>query len=91
MDSGTIATNSANVRADGSSRVQIWNSYSTTVHNHADSDRDSCLADPHLAGPREENAHIEQTKGSLFRDAYKCILDNDKFQRWRYDKRRQVL
>lgn len=91
-----MATNSANVTAHNDSRVQIGNNYSTTVHNHGGSNHNSCLADlrlanPLLADPRDEKARIEQTKGGLYRDAYKWILENDEFHRWRHDERSRVL
>ena len=91
MNPTTIATNSATVMANSDARVQVGNNYSTTIHHHTDSDRDSCLANLCLADPREEKARIEQTKGGLFQDAYKWILNNDEFHQWRHDKRSWVL
>ena len=77
------------ISARDHARVQVGNSYSTVVHSYPDPNR--CLADLRLADPREEKARIEQTKGGLFRDSYKWILDNDQFCRWQKDSRSRVL
>jgi hypothetical protein len=61
----------------------------TTIYNYPDPNR--CLADLRLADPREEKARIEQTKGGLFRDSYKWILDNGQFRRWQEEKDSRVL
>ncbi|KAN0085478.1 WD40-repeat-containing domain protein [Elaphomyces granulatus] len=50
-----------------------------------------CLADLLLTDPRNEKIRIEWTKGGLLSDSFRWILDNSEFQRWREDKRSQLL
>ncbi|CAG7558862.1 unnamed protein product [Fusarium equiseti] len=42
----------------------------------------SCLRDLRETDPRDDKTRIEETKGGLLKDAYRWILENDKFQEW---------
>lgn len=42
-----------------------------------------CLGDLFITNPRDDKTRIEDTKGGLLVDAYKWILDNDAYNRWR--------
>ena len=56
------------------------------------SDKDaSCLADLYATDPRHDKTRIENTKGGLLEEAYRWILDNDDFQRWRDDQQSRLL
>jgi NACHT domain len=50
-----------------------------------------CLEDLLLTNPCHERTRIERTKGGLLNDSFCWILDNSEFQRWREDKRSQLL
>src|ERR1700723_1862639 len=50
-----------------------------------------CLADLLLTDPRNEKTRIERTKGGLLNDSFRWILGNSEFQRWREDKKSQLL
>ncbi|RYP31995.1 hypothetical protein DL767_005440 [Monosporascus sp. MG133] len=50
-----------------------------------------CLADLRSTDPRDDKIRIEQTKGGLLRDAYKWVLDNAEFQRWRHEEHSRLL
>lgn len=52
---------------------------------------DSCLANLRSTNPRDDKKRIEWTKGSLLRDAYKWVLENAEFQRWRHDEESRLL
>ncbi|KAK0628672.1 heterokaryon incompatibility protein, partial [Bombardia bombarda] len=52
---------------------------------------DRCLADLRSTDPRHDKIRIEQTKDGLLRDAYKWVLGNDEFQRWRFDEESTLL
>jgi hypothetical protein len=44
-----------------------------------------------VTDPRYEKNRIEETKGGLWRDAYRWVLDNADFRRWRDDDQRRLL
>lgn len=50
-----------------------------------------CLRDLRETDPRDDKSRIEQTKGGLFEDAYRWILENDKFQEWYNASQSQLL
>jgi hypothetical protein len=85
-----MMTSVQSIDAHDHARVHVGNN-STTIYSYANPTSDRCLADLRLADPREEKARIEQTKGGLFRDAYKWVLGNDEFCRWRTDNQNRVL
>ncbi|KAL6364757.1 hypothetical protein LRP88_00729 [Fusarium phalaenopsidis] len=70
------------LRADGSSRVQVGNSY-TEVHNYeghrAD---DECLRDLRTTDPRVDKTRIEKDKGGLVQGSYHWVLEDSNFQQW---------
>jgi hypothetical protein len=41
--------------------------------------------------PRDDKKRIEETKGGLFQESYRWILDNDDFQRWDRDQQSRLL
>src|SRR5205809_2763132 len=41
--------------------------------------------------PRDDKKRIEETKGGLFQDSYRWILDNVDFQRWYHDQQSRLL
>ena len=51
----------------------------------------SCLADFRLVDPRNEKIRIERTKGGLFPDSFRWILDNSEFRRWHRENQSQLL
>ena len=56
------------------------------------SDKDaSCLADLYVTDPRDDKTRIEITKDCLLEEAYRWILDNVDFQRWRDDQQSRLL
>jgi hypothetical protein len=71
------------IHADGNSHVQVGDNYYPS--------EDSCLADLRSTDPRHDKIRIEQTKGGILRDAYKWVLDNAEFQRWRDDEQSRLL
>jgi hypothetical protein len=58
---------------------------------HQDDRDKQSLKDLRETDPRDDKTRIQDTKGGLLRDAYRWILDNDDFQRWRVDSRSQLL
>ncbi|KAF5585228.1 vegetatible incompatibility het-e-1 [Fusarium subglutinans] len=52
---------------------------------------DKCLRDLRETDPRDDKSRIEETKGGLFKDAYRWILKNDKFQQWYNASQSQLL
>lgn len=50
-----------------------------------------CLRDLRETDPRDDKSRIEQTKGGLLEDAYRWILENDKFQEWYTAGQSQLL
>ena len=52
----------------------------SSAPSHPDS---QCLRDLRSTAPRDDKRRIESTKGGLLKDAYKWVLDNGDFQRWR--------
>ncbi|CZR46055.1 uncharacterized protein FPRO_11502 [Fusarium proliferatum ET1] len=50
-----------------------------------------CLRDLRETDPRDDKSRIEQTKDGLFEDAYRWILENDKFQEWYNASRSQLF
>ncbi|KAF5547693.1 vegetatible incompatibility het-e-1 [Fusarium mexicanum] len=50
-----------------------------------------CLRDLHETDPRDDKSRIEETKGGLLKDAYRWILENDKFQEWYNASQSQLL
>ncbi|KAF4987184.1 hypothetical protein FGRMN_10500, partial [Fusarium graminum] len=58
---------------------------------HQDDEAKQCLKDLRETDPRDDKTRIEATKGGLFRDSYRWILDNDEFRRWRNDLQSQLL
>ena len=52
---------------------------------------DKCLADLRSTDPRDDKSRIERTKGGLLKDAYRWILDNADFHKWRDAKENRLL
>lgn len=52
---------------------------------------DRCLADLRTTDPRHDKKRIEDTKGGLLADAYRWILHNPDFERWRDDPQSRLL
>ncbi|KAH8764490.1 hypothetical protein BGZ57DRAFT_722808, partial [Hyaloscypha finlandica] len=50
-----------------------------------------CLKDLRTTDPRDDKKRIEEMKGGLFKDSYRWILDNSKYQQWRDDRQRPLL
>ena len=50
-----------------------------------------CLRHLRVTDPRDDKIRMEQTKGGLFNDSYRWILDNADFRRWRNDKNSRLL
>lgn len=51
----------------------------------------SCLRDLHLTNPDDDRQRIEETKGSLLKDAFRWILDNAEFREWHDNRHSQIL
>ena len=49
------------------------------------------MADLRATDPRDDKKRIEETKGGLFQDSYRWILDNVDYQRWYHDQQSQLL
>ncbi|KAF4945037.1 hypothetical protein FGADI_12296 [Fusarium gaditjirri] len=50
-----------------------------------------CLRDLRETDPRDDKSRIEETKGGLLENAYRWILENDKFQEWYNASQSQLL
>ena len=50
-----------------------------------------CLADLRATDPRDDKKRIEETKGGLFPDSYRWILDNLDYKQWYHDQQSQLL
>ncbi|KAH7009231.1 NACHT domain-containing protein [Microdochium trichocladiopsis] len=50
-----------------------------------------CIADLHVTNPRHDKRRIEETKGSLLRDAYFWVLDNPELHQWRDNADQRLL
>lgn len=58
---------------------------------HIQQTEDYNLSDLRNTDPRLDKARIEATKGGLFEDSYRCILEHSDFQQWRDDERSRLL
>jgi hypothetical protein len=74
------------VHASGHARVQVGD-----VHVYNEPNADRCIADLRSTDPRHDKIRIEQTKGGILGNAYKWVLDNAEFQRWRDDEQSRLL
>ncbi|KAL7903729.1 Pfs, NACHT and WD domain protein [Trichoderma velutinum] len=64
------------------------------VHNYTYNRIARSLADLRLTDPRIDKTRIQQTKGALFKDSYRWVLENETFKNWRNNdnnERSQVL
>ncbi|UKZ53220.1 hypothetical protein TrVGV298_007012 [Trichoderma virens] len=67
------------------------------VHYHSSTDKTrenedlKCLTDLRTTDPRDDKTRIEATKGGLFKDSYRWILDHSDFQKWRDEERSRLL
>ncbi|KAK9772554.1 putative NACHT domain-containing protein [Seiridium cardinale] len=52
---------------------------------------DECLADLRLSDPQDDKSRIEATKGGLFRDTYRWVLENPDYKKWRCDQESRLL
>ncbi|KAF5971110.1 vegetatible incompatibility het-e-1 [Fusarium coicis] len=50
-----------------------------------------CLRDLRETDPRDDKSRIEDTKGGLLEDAYRWILENDKFKEWYNSSQSELL
>ncbi|CAK7230690.1 hypothetical protein SBRCBS47491_007671 [Sporothrix bragantina] len=50
-----------------------------------------CVRDLRLLDPRDDKTRIQETKGGLFQDAYRWILENNSFRQWRSGPQGRVL
>ncbi|EHK19822.1 uncharacterized protein TRIVIDRAFT_209827 [Trichoderma virens Gv29-8] len=50
-----------------------------------------CLTHLRTTDPRDDKARIETTKGGLFKDSYRWILEHSDFRQWRDDERNRLL
>ncbi|RSL54131.1 hypothetical protein CEP53_007522 [Fusarium sp. AF-6] len=70
------------LRADGSSRVQVGNSY-TEVHNYEGRQvDDECLRDLRTTDPRDDKTRITKEKGGLLPGSSDWVLESFEFQQW---------
>ncbi|KAE9574175.1 hypothetical protein CGMCC3_g10035 [Colletotrichum fructicola] len=67
-----------------------YNAHNINFNAPQDSDA-SLLADLRITDPRDDKDRIEHTKGGLFRDSYRWILENSDFQEWRNGSERRLL
>ncbi|KAL7903892.1 WD40 repeat-like protein [Trichoderma velutinum] len=60
--------------------------------NHKTQEDDTkCLAGIRVTDPRDDKTRIEATKGGLFKDSYRWILEHSDFRQWRDDERSHLL
>ncbi|KAJ4232218.1 hypothetical protein NW759_002605 [Fusarium solani] len=79
---GHAANTAGSVHAEGSSRVQVGNSY-TEVHNHEGRQaNDECLRDLQTTDPRMDKTRIENDKGGLVQGSCNWVLEDSNFQQW---------
>lgn len=79
------------LRADGSSRVQVGNSY-TKVHNYEGQQADDeCLRDLRTTDPRIDKTRIENGKGGLMQGSCNWVLEDSNFQQWRRGTNHRLL
>ncbi|KAF4422212.1 vegetatible incompatibility HET-E-1 [Fusarium acutatum] len=57
----------------------------------SDEKYNKCLRDLRETDPRDDKSRIEEIKGGLLKDAYRWILENDKFQEWYNASQSQLL
>jgi NACHT domain len=50
-----------------------------------------CLAELLLTNPHDDKVRIERTKGGLFGDSFRWILENPEFQQWLCDEQSQLF
>ncbi|KAL7904026.1 hypothetical protein GGI35DRAFT_247022 [Trichoderma velutinum] len=60
------------------------------IHYHSPNDI-KCLTDLRTTDPRDDKTRIEATKGGLFKDSYRWILEHSDFRQWRDDERSRLL
>ncbi|UKZ72429.1 Vegetative incompatibility protein HET-E-1 [Trichoderma virens FT-333] len=71
--------------------------YQGDIHYHSTNDKARenedtiCLTHLRTTDPRHDKARIEATKGGLFKDSYRWILEHSDFQQWRDDERSRLL
>lgn len=58
---------------------------------HLEETDQECLRNLRLTDPREDKERISNTKGGLFKDSYKWILDHPDFQQWQRNKQTHLL
>ncbi|OPB43886.1 hypothetical protein A0O28_0022040 [Trichoderma guizhouense] len=78
-------THVGSVDLKDNARAHIGN----VVHIHQAEDR--CLSDLRITDPRLDKARIEDTKGGLFKDSYRWILEHSDFRQWRDDEQSRLL
>jgi hypothetical protein len=67
------------------------------VHYHSPNDKTQkandmkCLTDLRTTDPRDDKTRIEATKGGLFNDSYRWIIEHRDFRKWRDDERSRLL
>ncbi|KAM0443818.1 hypothetical protein ACHAO4_010354, partial [Trichoderma viride] len=67
------------------------------VHYHSPNDKTQeandmkCLTDLRSTDPRDDKTRIEATKGGLFNDSYRWIIEHRDFRKWRDDERSRLL
>lgn len=59
------------------------------VNIHQTEDR--CLSDLRITDPRDDKTRIEATKGGLFEDSYRWILEHSDFRQWRDEEQSRLL
>ncbi|KAF3186503.1 hypothetical protein TWF788_003361 [Orbilia oligospora] len=81
------------IQRDGIKRKRVRSSYGDDGNRVSRPYRFShpALRELHITDPRLDKERIESTKGGLFDDSYKWILDNPDFKKWRNDDQYHIL
>ncbi|KAL7903891.1 NACHT domain-containing protein [Trichoderma velutinum] len=67
------------------------NHYHSTNEKSREDEDMKCLTDLRITDPRDDKTRIEATKGGLFKDSYRWILEHRDFRQWRDDERSRLL
>lgn len=75
-------------KTDKSAMIQIQKQLKEMME---DKESSECLKDLHQTDPRDDKTRIQRTKGDLFKDSYRWVLDHDDFKQWRDNPQYRLL
>nr|WVH32653.1 WD domain protein [Trichoderma asperellum] len=72
-------------------RIHQGDNHYHSTNEKSQEDDMKCLKDLRITDPRDDKTRIEATKGGLFKDSYRWILEHSDFRRWRDDECSRLL